>query len=105
MKDEDTVMNFDEALMDAYENNNPTSDHAIGCRAVAKAQAEISFKAGMEEESRGGTNSLSYLKGVQEGGKIGIKEVVEAINKSGAHYCFTDTVSEWWEAQVKNWGL
>ena len=49
MKAIDTVMNFDEALMDAYENNNPTGDHAIGCRAVAKAQAEISFKAGYKQ--------------------------------------------------------
>ena len=39
--------------------------------------AEISFKAGMEEEAKGGTNSLSYLKGVQAGEKMGIERAIK----------------------------
>ena len=47
---------------------------------IAQRQAEISFKAGREEEAKGGHNSISYLEGYQEGKKVeGIKKVIEAV--------------------------
>lgn len=46
-------------------------------------QAEISFKAGMKEEAKGGHNSISFLDGYKEGKQAGIKEVVEWIR---GHY-------------------
>ncbi len=101
MKAEDTVMNFDEALMDAYENNNPTSDHAIGCRAVAKAQAEISFRAGYEKAVD------ENAEGWCDGHAKGIKEVVERSNEPCPHTggFLKRDCDTCWQAQVKDWGL
>lgn len=68
----------------------------------------ISFKAGMEEETKGGHNSISYLEGYQEGEKKGIREVVEWINKfksdtdSYIHISFGDIE---WQAFKKSKGV
>lgn len=71
--------------------------------AVAKAQAELSFKAGQEAERKGGTNSIAYLEGLQEGTRQGQKEVVDwMINDS---YDTTIHFGEDWQEKLKEWGL
>ena len=67
---------------------------------LLQAQAEISFKAGEIV----GYNS-GFIAGREWGIKRGIKEVVDAINKVGAHYCFSDAVMEEWQAKLKDWGI
>jgi len=49
-----------------------------------QSQAEISFKAGMEEEAKGGTNAISYLTGLQDGEKKGMQKVVGFIGNNSA---------------------
>jgi len=93
-------------------------------KQLLKTQAEISFKGGMEEEARGGHNSISYLEGLRDGdkqrydigvedGKVegvaeGIREVVEWIQKN--HRLEPEeggvTVSQTeWQAKLKEWGI
>ena len=78
---------------------------------VLKAQAEISFKAGMEEEKTGGTNSISYLEGVKEGEKLGIKEAVDFFwDYNNLYTGYTDEESFTIPrpkliAQLKKWGI
>ena len=92
---EETVMNEDTAI-DEY--NNPADDHAIGCVNIAKAQAEISFKAGRElilEE-----HGKIYLEGKQ----VGIREVVEWIENSfskGSLELGVMTLTAEWQAKLK----
>ena len=88
--------------------------------ALLEAQAEISFKMGMEEEASGGCNSISYLEGYQEGEKAGIKEVVDWIGKGQtAASIYDGQISAYdtkydnifiidlgdWQAQLKEWGI
>lgn len=47
---------------------------------ILKAQDKISFKAGGEEEAKGGHNSISFLEGYQEGKKAGIREAWEILS-------------------------
>ena len=42
---EEAILSEDEAIA-AFEEGNPTDDHAIGCRNIAKAQAKPSFETG-----------------------------------------------------------
>lgn len=46
-------------------------------QSYLEAQAEISFKAGREEEAKGGHNSISYLEGYKAGKQEGIRELAE----------------------------
>jgi len=83
-------------------------------RELCKAQAEISFKAGMEEEIKGGTNAISYLTGLQDGEKKGMQKVVDFINScysfpirpaDGIQYWDTWIPREDWQAFLKENGL
>lgn len=62
------------------------------------------YQAGMEEEAKGGTNALSYLRGVEEGEKRGMNKVVEWINKNIAFANINISYKEW-QAQKKVWGI
>ena len=71
---------------------------------ILKAQAEISFKAGGEEEAKGGHNSISFLEGYQEGKRAGIKEVVEWINQQSYTGLKHMPTSKWY-AKLEEWGI
>ena len=72
---------------------------------------ENAYKAGMEEEAKGGHNAISYL----EGRKAGIKEVVEIVEKSklywrtvsttGNDYYIPWCLADTWQSQKKKWGI
>ncbi len=73
-------------------------------------QAELAFKAGMEEEAKGGTNSLSYLKGVEDGERRGRKEVAKWIEANRETPLGKDAYGYYiWEGSLhskkEEWGL
>lgn len=76
MEAKDTVMTSGEIVKRLGNGDNSLQ--------IAKVQAEISFKAGQEEETKGGHNAISYLEGIEEGKSLGIREVVELLKKQGA---------------------
>lgn len=102
--DEAGMLNFIKADGDYH-----FSGDVVAGQNIAKARAEISFKAGMEEEAKGGTNSLSYLKGVQDGEKIGIKTVVEWMKEVKImelmSYNFQCILKPALNKKLKDWGL
>ncbi len=99
MEAKDTVMSSEKILEIIRDNYGAVDEpHPIPVGKIAKAQAEITwpiafkagqkdvctvsvsdiydtgFKAGMEEEKKGGTNSISYLEGLKAGEILGAKE-------------------------------
>ena len=67
----------------------------------AKAQAEISFKAGEEQATED-----NYYRGYALGRKAGIKEVVEWINSHcDLESCNPEDVVKEWQAQKKEGGI
>lgn len=58
-----------------YENDEQTLEDI--CK-VTEDIFEVSFKAGMEEEAKGGHNAISYLMGQEEERKKWIKEAIKA---------------------------
>ena len=64
----------------------------------------LAFKAGMEEEAKGGTNAISYLKGVKEGTQKGVREVVEWLEEPMNRRAFIRS-SPQWQAFKKERGL
>ena len=115
---EDTVMTLEQIYnAKAYAYNKATgsedSRELDGDIGIAKAQAEISFKAGYDQ---GWSDNKPYLPDANEpwdreqivfddGKKAGIKEVVEWINE------YTDFAAPHpfgrldWQARLKEWGL
>ena len=91
MEAKDTVMSEKELqallVLDNYNRERPT--HIMGI--TAKAQAEISYKAGYKKASDE-SNAISHLDCYEDGKKAGMKEVVEWIN------------THWWDrANYPEW--
>lgn len=123
MNAEDTVMN-DEAIRATLRSINAEMVNRImddtvyakvypEDREIAKAQAEISFKAGREDRNEYGERR--YVAGIRRGEdnarqaicdarQAGIKEVVEWLNNyfMGEPWMTEDDVE--WQAQLKEWG-
>lgn len=108
MKAEDTVMRNME-IQHAIYNAQPKrlidnfllDEYLLQFQAVAKAQAEISFKAGAGEKEKAKERAL-------EAGKVlGRREVVEWIEQDcgydGSHW--RHIVDAEWQAQKKKWGI
>jgi len=89
-------------------------------KGIAKAQAEISFKAGKSEGHREALDDAwdkvmgAKKSGFDEGRQEGIREVVEWIkslkhrdrtSSAGKYYFFPEI--EWgkWQAKLKKWGI
>lgn len=74
-------------------------------RQLAKAQAEISFKAGQEEERKKHYTIENYDRETfcyEKGKKAGIKEVAEWIEGHQLQLYIIPTV---WQAKLKEWGI
>lgn len=125
MKVEDTVMN-QEQRDEVYNTGDfkTVGDERIAfCKAQAEITAPIFFKAGQEEEAKGGHNSISYLEGVEEGEQRGIRKVVEFIHEEFGGYTRAiadggeliniiidnnygeDGSLERWQAKLKEWSI
>ena len=70
------------------------------------------FKAGMEEEAKGGHNAISYLEGKKVGEKLGMDKVVELVGKepfehnySMSEHHIDDCFACKYEAKLKEWGI
>ena len=59
------------------------------------------------KEKKGGTDAISYLEGLKEGKKQGVKEVVEWIKarREGGYNLCLKVHWEEWQAQLKEWGI
>ena len=77
---------------------------------MLREQAEISFKAGREEERKGGTNAIAFLEGVQEGRK----DVVDCLMETADSECENEDgetcITFWftpeeWKDKLKEWEL
>ncbi len=96
-------------LITCAELRNPNQFNASRERYLA----EISFKAGMEEEAKGGLNSLSHITGFREGKVAGIREVVEWMltqqlpkEYQAEEYRGLIVVdNKHWQAKLKEWGI
>ena len=108
---EDTVMNEKE-IAQAYQKGRDEADSPIdegaAWKVIAKAQAEISFKAGMEHGDKKAYECGVY-NGEAEGLAKGIKEVVDWIKKYRSEstrefICLTFS-REGFESKLKEWGL
>ena len=66
---------------------------------LAMEIAEISFKAGQEEES-----TQAYNAGLVDGRLRGIREVVEWVDKTLKPFFVAQTLREWC-AKLKDWGI
>ena len=99
MKASDTVMPFSQ--IEAIDLKNAESNFTDALYDVAREQAEISFKVGMEYSNKEAYNSGVY-NGYAEGLACGIKEVVEWVhNHSGS----LDGQRIEWHKQLKEWGI
>jgi len=85
----------------------PTTDDEL---EKYHSREEVLVTRGIEEEARGGTNAISYLKGHE----VGIREVVEWLRHSGIHghryegptVCEVFEIEEEkMENQLKEWGI
>lgn len=103
MEWEDTVMKPSKMLSIVWLKNGLPLGLDAKLKKVAETQAKITwgarngeieaaYKAGMEEEAKGGTNAISYLKGVKEGIPKGMREVVEWIDDNCLE-CRSNTLS------------
>lgn len=116
MQANDTVLNLNQ-LKDEEGKHLPDM---VSFNNIAEAQAEISFKAGQEEEVKGGTNSIAYLEGLERGIKLGRQEVVDWVetNKRTDKYGNSIVIlayniasrdkprilsTDLWQAKLKDW--
>jgi len=84
MNARDTVLSEDD-LMGAYENNNPTANHALGCKELAKCQADATWP-------------------IAE--KVGIRKVVEWISQNIHLVVFPDNnFTNKWQTFLKEQGI
>ena len=117
MKASDTVMPFSQ--IEAIDLKNAESNFTDALYDVAREQAEISFKAGIEE-AQNRLRSQEVLRitkeALAEQGLDGIKEVVEWISEhSQLEQCDPDvmqyfTTYRWvdeygWQSKLKEWGI
>lgn len=117
MKAEDTVMS-DKQILQEYHPDYSLIDVSNTSRRIAKTQAEISFKAGVEQGVHAITQSVlkgnlgkspemrAYLDGLRW---AGVKEVVEWV-AGNDFYRGDDPVGiciegDNWRAKLKEWGI
>lgn len=87
----------EERLIRIYEQNNPADDHPVGCNNIAKAQAEITWKA----------RELEII--------AARREVVEWVELHGLLVSLPEGTSESlrefslnkrsWQDKLKEWGI
>ena len=119
MEAKDTVMSeidMGNKIAEAFQTeSNPRwylASHLPCLEVIAKAQAEISFKAGKGEEQKSWTNELK-----QSWKQVGIKEVVEWINQNRivrapfgdinnhAPQIMVIAPESKWQAKLKEWSI
>ncbi len=97
MEAKDTVMS-DERMMDLERGlDRASADHAL-----CKAQAEISFKAGQDENAKQYDEWIQRVV-VPDSKKAGRKEVVKKLetwSQSGRHLVSVEAIKE-----LKEWGI
>ena len=101
----DTVMNETE-LKTIYMDTSLSAKLKDISMAAAKAQAELSFKAGYEQRESEFVYNPDYLKfkdGVKTGRQLGRREVAEWAMKYYESKCVL--MSEEGKAQLKKWGI
>ncbi len=113
MKAKDTVMTQHQVDCEYEAWADYSGDNAKqGAMDVAKRQAEISFKAGMENKVSVPSNySRKELKrSWEDGHKSGIKEVVDWMKENPVRPMFLthENAQDYkakWESKLKEWGL
>jgi len=96
-----------EAINRAYPSGTGTYQVNVADRAIAKAQAEISFKAGYEaKESEFEVARIALSEVYGNGHKAGIREVVEWIEKNILmNFGIVSVRTDEWQAKLKEWGI
>ena len=107
MKASDTVISWERMRMILHDKKSKHQDSMFRIEDICRDQALLSFKAGQDEEARGGTNSLAYLNGVLDGVTKGRKEVVEWIEENRMRFFTFEDLYKLpnWESQLKEWDI